>query len=59
MITHIKTIVVAALAITLVGCASYDRRDRSYDPCIRCGESLLDQIPNWDPELTARARAGQ
>lgn len=40
-----------ALAITVIltGCASnpvmlgHDHRDRSYDPCYKCGETLFDQ----------------
>jgi hypothetical protein len=41
----------AAILVTvmLTGCASHsapghDHRDRSYDPCYSCGETLFDQV---------------
>ena len=42
----ILLIVLAAVSAT--GCATHDRRDTAYDPDLRQGNTLFDQIPNWD-----------
>ncbi len=42
----ILLIVLAAASTT--GCATWDPRDRPYDPDLRRGQTLFDQIPNWD-----------
>ena len=33
-----------------------DPRDTSYDPNYAAGESLFDQIPNWDQHQPKRVR---
>lgn len=51
MITKAKScalILLLALAAASTGCATHDRRDTHYDPDLRRGQSLFDQIPNWD-----------
>ena len=53
-----KTVVmlffVFAAAASTQGCSvsSYDRRDAAWDP--KPGQSLIDQISNWDGEAHAR-----
>ena len=42
----ILLIVLAALSST--GCATHDRRDTAWDPKMSQGQSLFDQMPNWD-----------
>ena len=39
-------LVCSSLAVT--GCATHDRRDTAYDPDLRRGQSLFDQMPNWE-----------
>jgi hypothetical protein len=36
----------AAILVTVIltGCAGHGHRDRSYDPCYSCGETLFDQV---------------
>jgi len=44
-----KTVVmllIAFAAVSTQGCATHDRRDAAWDP--KPGQTLLDQIPNWD-----------
>ena len=42
------TCTVLLIASTAAGCATHDRRDTAYDPDLRQGKSLFDQIPNWE-----------
>ncbi len=42
----ILLIVLAAVSST--GCATHDRRDTAYDPKLSKGQTLFDQMPNWD-----------
>ena len=37
-----------ALAAASTGCATHDRRDTAYDPKLSKGQTLFDQMPNWD-----------
>lgn len=43
-------LLVLALALSLTACATdrvylgHDHRDRGYDPCYKCGETLFDQV---------------
>jgi hypothetical protein len=49
---HIRTVIALALSLMLGACAGtkpYDK-DRPYDPDIGKGETLFDQIPNWEGE---------
>ena len=46
---------VFAAAVASTGCSSvssYDRRDAAWDP--RPGQTLIDQIPNWQGEAARR-----
>jgi len=45
-------VVLVCLAV-LQGCAGYPK-DTPYDPDFARGETLFDQIPNWDGEALAR-----
>jgi hypothetical protein len=49
MLLRCCTVLVAASTLLLAtGCATHDRRDTSYDPDLRKGQSLFDQMPNWE-----------
>ena len=41
---------------SLVGCATHDRRDTRYDPDLRRGQSLFDQMPNWQQQCGVNIR---
>jgi len=47
---HARIILTALTLATLTACASsgrvagHDHRDRAYDPCYKCGETLFDQV---------------
>jgi hypothetical protein len=41
-------ILLIALAAANTGCATHDRRDTAYDPKLSKGQTLFDQMPNWD-----------
>lgn len=41
-------ILLIVLAAASTGCATRDRRDAPWDPDPRRGQSLFDQMPNWD-----------
>jgi hypothetical protein len=36
--------------VAATGCATHDRRDTAYDPKISQGQSLFDQMPNWQQQ---------
>ena len=40
-------LLIALAAVSSTGCATHDRRDTHYDPKISQGQSLFDQMPNW------------
>jgi len=40
--------VLVLASVLATGCATHDRRDTSYDPKINQGQSLFDQMPNWE-----------
>ena len=44
-------LVVCAVAVS--GCSIHPPLDTPYDPCVSCGESLMDQIPNNEIEWNA------
>ena len=52
--TVLVLLLVFAAAASTQGCSvsSYDRRDAAWDP--KPGQSLIDQISNWDGEAHAR-----
>ena len=52
--TVLVLLLVFAAAVSTQGCSvsSYDRRDAAWDP--KPGQSLIDQIPNWDGESQRR-----
>ena len=52
--TVLVLLLVFAAAASTQGCSvsSYDRRDAAWDP--KPGQSLIDQIPNWDGEAQRR-----
>ena len=41
-------LVAASMLVAGTGCATHDRRDTAYDPKINQGQSLFDQMPNWE-----------
>jgi len=44
-------LLIALAAVSSTGCGSFavhDRRDTAYDPKLSKGQTLFDQIPNWD-----------
>ena len=47
---HIRTVIAIALSLMLGACAYPYNKDRPYDPNFDRGESLFDQIPNWEGE---------
>ena len=48
---HIRTVGALLLAVFMSACSTMDR---PYDPNFAQGESLFDQIPNWDGEALHR-----
>jgi hypothetical protein len=48
MLLRCCTVLVAVSLLALAGCATHDRRDTAYDPKIAQGQSLFDQMPNWE-----------
>jgi len=49
MLLRCCTVLAVASALLLAtGCATHDRRDTHYDPKISQGQSLFDQMPNWE-----------
>jgi len=55
---HIRTVIAIALSLMLGACAYPYNKDLPHDPDFGKGESLFDQIPNWDGEaLRKRACA--
>ena len=45
-------LLIALAAVSSTGCATHDRRDAPWDP--KPGQTLIDQIPNWDGEAQRR-----
>lgn len=45
-------LVLASIMLAGTGCATHDRRDMAYDPDLRRGQSLFDQMPNWEGAAT-------
>jgi outer membrane protein assembly factor BamE (lipoprotein component of BamABCDE complex) len=43
-------LLIALAAVSSTGCATHDRRDTAYDPKISQGQSLFDQMPNWQQQ---------
>jgi len=43
-------LLILVVLVMLQGCSSFPGKDRAYDPDITQGETLFDQIPNWDGE---------
>ena len=44
----------ASVVLASTGCATHDRRDTAYDPKINQGQSLFDQMPNWEYQCLSR-----
>lgn len=40
-------LLITLVAVSTTGCATHDRRDTAYDPDLRRGQTLFDQMPNW------------
>ena len=51
------TVLALASLVLATGCATHDRRDTAYDPKINQGQTLFDQMPNW--EYRCQSRQGQ
>lgn len=48
---NMKNLLIVLLSMLVTGCAEirwYDGRDAAWDPPAGSGQSLLDQIPNWE-----------
>ena len=56
---HIRTVGAILVCIMMAGCAVPYRMDRPYDPDIAKGETLFDQIPNWDQEAQRNRQRGR
>ena len=52
--TLLTLLIVFAAAVSTQGCSvsSWDRRDAAWDP--KPGQTLIDQIPNWQGESQSR-----
>jgi hypothetical protein len=46
------SVLVLASTLAVTGCATHDRRDAPWDP--KQGQTLIDQIPNWQGEAQSR-----
>jgi hypothetical protein len=44
------SVLLLASTVVATGCATHDRRDTAYDPRISQGQSLFDQMPNWQQQ---------
>ena len=44
----------ASMLVAAAGCATHDRRDTRYDPDLRKGVTLFDQMPNWEYQCGVR-----
>ena len=47
-------LVLASTVLAATGCSTWDRRDTYYDPKISQGQTLFDQMPNWQYQCGAR-----
>jgi hypothetical protein len=47
---RICSVLVICSTVAATGCATHDRRDTHYDPKIVQGQSLFDQMPNWQQQ---------
>ena len=48
---HIRTVIAMVLSLMLGACGGIQySKDRPYDPNFEQGETLFDQIPNWEGE---------
>lgn len=41
-------LLIVSAAVSTTGCATHDHRDTHYDPKQSQGQTLFDQMPNWD-----------
>ena len=41
-------LLIVCAAVSATGCATHDRRDTAWDPKMSQGQTLFDQMPNWD-----------
>ena len=48
------SVLVLASCVLATGCATRDRRDTAYDPDLRQGKTLFDQMPNWEYQCGAK-----
>ena len=48
------SVLVLASTVLAAGCATHDRRDTAYDPDLRKGQTLFDQMPNWEYKCQSR-----
>jgi len=48
------SVLVLASTVLATGCATHDRRDTAYDPRINQGQTLFDQMPNWEYKCQSR-----
>jgi hypothetical protein len=46
--SYAAILLIALAAVSSTGCATHDRRDTAYDPKLSKGQTLFDQMPNWD-----------
>ena len=55
----IRTVGLVLLLVIITGCSVPYRMDRPYDPDVTKGETLFDQIPNWDQEAQLNRQRGR
>ena len=48
--SYLAQLLIVLAAVSSTGCATHDRRDTAYDPKISQGQSLFDQMPNWQQQ---------
>ena len=49
--TCLAQLLIVLAGVSSTGCGSFavhDRRDTAYDPKLSKGQTLFDQMPNWD-----------
>jgi len=53
---YCTVLVAVSILVLATGCATHDRRDTRYDPDLRRGQSLFDQMPNWQQQCGVNIR---
>ena len=54
LLRYCTLLAAASIMLAGTGCATHDRRDTAYDPRINQGQTLFDQMPNWEYQCLSR-----